>query len=281
MKRLLSPLLLAGLAAWWWLARDQPDPGAAPPAARFVAPAPTSLPAAPAPSPAVTENSALATLITGYLRDGPADERDHALHALLPRLIAHDPAAAARLALGWAPGLRRTELLGAVVRHWAEADLAAALAWLVTLPAAADRRVAADATTAWLAQSDPASALELGQWLGAGTHDGRLEHTVQIWTEENPAEAVAWITRQPLHPTRDLLLARIAHVRSQQAPLEAARLVMDHLPPGPIQDEALVTVVRQWAAREVEAAAAWVAGFPAGPLQMRATAEIARARRLR
>lgn len=288
---LLYLLLLVGGATWWWLARDPTAPIAASPAPspdnlagapRFPdAQAAAPLLSAPSPSAAVTESTALANLISRYLSDGSADERDHALHILLPRLIAHDPAAAVRLALGWTPGLMRTELLGAVTRHWAEADLAAALAWLISLPDADDRRVTAAATTAWLAQSDPASALELGQWLGVGSNDGRLEHIVQLWTEEYPAEAIGWVTRQPAHRTRDLLLARVAHVRAQQAPLEAARVVLDHLPAGPGQDEALLTVVRHWAARDIGSAAAWVAGFPAGPLQMHAAAEIARARRLR
>lgn len=283
MSRLLPLLLLAVIAAWWWLVPPKSDSIAASPApARSNAAHASRLPHAPvATAPAVPESTALPSLITGYLRNGTADERDHALRTLLPRMIALDPAAAARLALAWEPGLLRTELLGAVARHWAEADLAAALAWLIALPDAADRAVAATATTAWLAQSDPATAVEIGQWLGAGTDDGSLERTVQLWTEEHPAEAIDWITRQPAHPARDRLLTRIAHVRAQQNPVEAAELVLRHLPAGAVQDEALITVVRHWAARDTDAAAAWVAEFPAGPLHDRAAAEIARARRLR
>ncbi|MDQ5978412.1 MAG: hypothetical protein QG602_1386, partial [Verrucomicrobiota bacterium] len=126
-----------------------------------------------------------------------------------------------------------------------------------------------------VAQSDRAGALDLSRLLRVGLEDGSAERMAQIWTEENPRAAVDWAIRQPAGPVRDRLLARIVHVRAQQDPVEAARLVADGFAPGTMRDQATLAVVRQWAARDAFAASAWVGAFPAGPLRESAVAELA------
>lgn len=214
------------------------------------------------------------------LRSGSAAERDHALYRLLPRLIADDPSAAGHLALAWEPGLLRDEFLRQVIHHWSEADIGGVLTWLTALLDADDRRLAAATTTAQVAQADPAGALDLSQVLRVGLEDGSFEHLAQLWTEEEPAAAVNWVMAQPAGPVRDRLLARIAWVRGQSDPAEAAGLVLKHMQPGEAQTSAVVSVVRQWAVRDPAEAAEWVAHFPVGPLQTRALTELETARKL-
>lgn len=286
MKRLLPVVLLAGVILGLIVYRSEtrPPAGAAatpPPAPTVlpsVSPAASSLPATasalrprlapPEPAAALTDE------ISRALRQGSAAERDRAFHDLLPRLIARDPAAAGHLALAWEPGALRDEFLHHVIRLWSAADIGGTVTWLISLLDAPDRATAARAATAQVAQSDPAGALELSQLLRTGLDDGSLEHLAQLWTEEKPDAAMQWVETRPAGAMRDRLVARIAHVRAQQEPAEAARLVLALMPAGPAQDAAVLTVVRQWAARDPAGAAAWVTQFPAGPLQTRARAEL-------
>ena len=64
-------------------------------------------------------------------------------------------------------------------------------------------------------------------------------------------------------------------VQAQTDPASAGALVAERMPPGPAQDEAAITVATQWARRDMDGAAAWVASFPPGPLQQRAEAQLA------
>lgn len=226
-------------------------------------------------------NLSLSEQIAQSLRAGSAVERDRALHHLLPRLIATDATAAGRLVLAWEPGATRDELLRQVTHYWSETDIANALSWAVSLGEPADAALAAATATAEVAQSDPAGALDLAQVLRIGLDDGSFEHRAQIWTEDDPSAAVDWVKSQPAGALRDRLLARIAWVRAQREPAEAADLVLNHMRPGETQTEALMATVRHWAVREPAEAAEWIEHFPAGTLRERAAAEIAWAARRR
>ena len=49
---------------------------------------------------------------------------------------------------------------------------------------------------------------------------------------------------------------------------------MNQIPPGAAQDEAIMTVLNQWANQDLIAATDWVKQFPDGPLQVRALNEL-------
>jgi hypothetical protein len=216
-----------------------------------------------------------AAQIAQALRDGSATARDHALGQLLPQFVASDPNAAAAFALTWPPGTLRDELLRQVARSWLTKDTAGALKWLTALPEESDRRVAATAAIDFLAQNDPASAIELSLATGIGAQDGSVEHKAQLWAEEKLSEAEAWVLARPLGADRDRLLARIANVHAQRNAPEAAELVMNQMPPGAVRDEAVLGIVRRWAAVNPTEAAHWVSRFPPGPLFDHAVAELA------
>jgi len=83
------------------------------------------------------------------------------------------------------------------------------------------------------------------------------------WT--NTQEASAW---------RDNIRAYLAYLRAQTDPLAAARLVVSDISPGPARDEAMISVLHQWALRDSEAAKAWADSFSDDKLKKRALAEI-------
>ncbi|MBK9989529.1 MAG: hypothetical protein IPP19_02035 [Verrucomicrobia bacterium] len=285
MKNLVGILLIGAAIALWWLSRGEANSRADSSAAGTPIVVPQPKPATPAaasePSGTVAHAqnaeptaAALALEIEQALREGSAAKRDRALYVLMPRLVASDPSMATQLALTREAGLLREELLRQLVRSWVLRDTQSALKWLTSLPEPADRDLAGAAAIDYLAQNDPASAIELSLLLGLGTRDGSVEHKVQLWTEQKPEEAVAWALARPAGAERDQLLARIAYVRAQQDPVEAGLLVLEQMTPGAARDDAIISVIHQWAMRDPATAASWVARFPPSPLQTRALAEL-------
>ena len=285
MKKLISAILGGGLlAALAWL-RPAGPPGASHPRSAAVAVVPatagaTATGVGPALAP-FPPSAQLVNEIARTLRTGDSVARERVFNQLLPELIATNAAAAARLAEEWEPGPLRVELLRQVTRQWTAVDFAGAMTWLADLAGRRDRQYAAEAGVAEIARTDPAGAIEVAQVFQVGTGDGSIEHLAQLWTEESPHEAVDWILGRPVGPQRDQLLARIAFVRAQSDPAEAATLTVDFMSPGAARDEAIAAVSRQWAVRDPAAATAWVERFPSGPLRARGLAEVAAGQRLR
>ena len=124
------------------------------------------------------------------------------------------------------------------------------------------------------AEFDPADALDLVRQLGLDqvAHAGS-EAIIQKWAATNFRAALAWTSRKPAGEQRDHLMARLAFVRAQSRPAEAARLVEVQIPPGPAQAEANISVLHQWALRDFGGALTRVDRLPAD-LQERARAEL-------
>ena len=71
------------------------------------------------------------------------------------------------------------------------------------------------------------------------------------------------------------MLARLSYVRAQVDPVAAARLVVSDIPAGRARDEAVISVVHQWALKDARSALRWVQSFPDEALRQRASDEVA------
>ncbi len=252
--------LVCGAVAVWLAHRSKPIVAVAtPPAAlRTVAAAPGSARrAAPVVAPVfrATSTSDVAAEFRALWATGSAAARERAVREVLPALLARDGAQVAALLAAAGDDADRAELLRQIARAWARADLPAAVAWLAAL-ANADRASAADAMIAEVGRDDFAGALQLAGALARGVDDGRAEHLAQIWTEENPGEATAWIAALPPGTERDRLLARVARVRVRHDPAEAARLLAE-MSGGPLRDAAIADTLAQLRLYDPARAAAW------------------------
>ncbi len=158
---------------------------------------------------------------------------------------------------------------------WAARDPEAALAAALKLPAGDERNEALTAVCSGLAQVDPAEAVKLAQELQLDKQPGAvMEDLVQQWAGNDLASSLAWVASQPDGGQRDELTTRVAYVMSRNDPSDAAALVMSEIPPGPAQDEAIMTVLHQWANQNFVAAANWAKDTIGGPLQDRALNEL-------
>lgn len=104
--------------------------------------------------------------------------------------------------------------------------------------------------------------------------DSVLKNLVLQWSEQDLNAAYQWVMARPMDDRRSAMLSGIAYVWSQSDPSDAAGLVVDQIPPGAAQNEAVMMVLHQWALNDPAGAAAWVQQFPEGPLQIRAVNEL-------
>jgi hypothetical protein len=160
------------------------------------------------------------------------------------------------------------------LREWASKDPEGALAAAMALPEGDERYEALAAVCSGVAQADPADAVKLAQSLHLDQQPAVMEDLVQQWASADVTSSLAWAREQPAGTPRDEFTTRIAFVMSQSDPSDAATLVMNQIPPGPAQDEAVMTVLHQWANRNFVAAANWAKGTPTGPLQERIINEL-------
>jgi hypothetical protein len=180
---------------------------------------------------------------------------------------------AARLAS--ASGNSRLPILQAVSGEWAATSPEQALAWAARLDAAEERQLVREYICQRVAQRDPATALTLAAQAGFGPESTLVAELTQQWTAQDGAAATQWALRQPAGPARDQLLARVALILAEKAPAQAGQLVVDEITAGPAQEESTISVLHQWAIRDLPGAEQWVAQFPPGPLRERAEHELA------
>ncbi len=177
---------------------------------------------------------------------------------------------AARLAVGEA----RLPLLQTVAGEWAARSPSEALAWTDRLESAEERSVVREYICHRVAERDPAAALSLSAQAGFGSESALAADLTQQWTTRDPAAATQWALAQPAGPARNQLLARVALVLAEKSPAEAGQLVVDEIGAGPEQEESAISVLHQWALRDLPGATQWVEQFPAGPLRTRAEREL-------
>jgi hypothetical protein len=161
------------------------------------------------------------------------------------------------------------------LESWAQQNADAALAWAAGIADAAQRQKAREIVCLTLAQCDPRRAVQTAIDTDlCNTDAGLLENLTAQWAASDFSAAHAWVRQQDAGDWRDDLVARVAFAGSQSDPAAAAQLVVGEMSPGPRQNEAAISVLHQWALRDLDAAAAWANSFPDGSLRTRALSEI-------
>lgn len=126
-----------------------------------------------------------------------------------------------------------------------------------------------------LAERDPRAAVILAiDTQAADTHPGLMENLTAQWAMHDFQDAHEWVLQQEPGERRDGLMARVAFARSQSNPAAAAQVVINEMAPGNQQTEAVISVLHQWALRDMDGASAWVNQFPEGALRERAFDEL-------
>lgn len=234
--------------------------------------------AEPPPAPVTADALAVKALIAqieAAMLEGSDESWEKILNELFPALMSKDRAAAARLVVGLPAGDRRELLLRRLSRAWAAVDFADAVSWIATLTDTAERKAAFEDACFQAAETDPAEAIEAWGALEFTADDHVMENLVQSWAEKDLKAAQAWVGSKPSSMQRDQAVARVAYVMARIKPSESVAFITRELPPGPAQEEAVVSVIHQWGQQDLPGATAWVQQLPAGTLADRARNELA------
>ncbi len=218
------------------------------------------------------ETQQLVLSICAALSSDDAARHDLALGELMPCLIKRDAEAAGGLAEMWAPGPLRAELLCRVAQEWAKCDPAAAIAWAANLKDYAEMMTTLQEGCIQISQSNPEEAIAIATRFNSD--DGTLESIAQFWARKDLPAVLEWARRQSQGEQRDRLMARIAFVKAETLPVDAAVLVANEIAPGPTKNEAFISVLHQWGLRDRAAAAAWIGGVSEESLRARAITEL-------
>lgn len=188
-------------------------------------------------------------------------------HLLLRRWTEESPTDAAAWLLKQPPGPNRRDGTATLATVWANVDSAAATAWARQLPAE-EMESSVLAIGHELARSSPKDALWLAAALPSNeSRNGLIDHAISQWAVQEPEAPADWAAQIPASPLRDQVFARLATSMSETDPIAAADLALEHLAPGPQQNDAIVGVVQRWTQRAPSEAAEWVRQFPEGELQ--------------
>lgn len=217
--------------------------------------------------------------ITGFhaaSHDKDGVRRDAGLAEIAGRWIDRNPHEALEFARRLPPGEVRNTFLRQLLVAWAGKDTASALSWSDQLENDSEHRYARSTICTELAKEDPRQALELAIGHGADeASDGLLENLAMQWADRETTSAMEWVRSQPSVEWKERLVARVAYVLAKTDPCAAACRVAEDMTPGTAQNEAVISVVHQWAQIDPEAAARWVDELPSGALQERALSELA------
>jgi len=174
------------------------------------------------------------------------------------------------------PELLKTPFGLEELKRWVRLDPKAALAWAMNETDDALRREVLVEASFQMAQADPAQAVALAERFDLGQGSGAvLENLAQQWADTDLPAAYSWALGQPAGEQRDELVGRVAFVWSRSEPAEAARLVAEQIPPGPVQTEAAMSVLHQWGQLDFAAANVWAEQFPENSIRERARNELA------
>ena len=288
-------LMLGGAAAYWWPPSAAPEaqPGAdaspnpAPSAAGVidtgrqeagVTAAPTIVGAA-AGGPAADDSGRRFNQIVGK---GGVEIND-AIETLLPAWAARAPREALDYADSLPDGPLRESILHRIIQTWGEKDSTAALDWISKRVNAGERHSFAMAVCQQIARTDPVSAIAAAERTGVvRDNPDFIPYLVEVWADKDAPSALSWVRAQPEGEIRNEYMSKVVFKMAQGAKYDSAvKLALDEIPAGVQQDDALITIVNQWAQKDLESATVWVETFSiANPLRGRAFAELEGAKRI-
>ncbi|MEO5914399.1 MAG: hypothetical protein ABIS50_09215 [Luteolibacter sp.] len=166
----------------------------------------------------------------------------------------------------------RENAIRELAHEWAAKDLIAAERWAAAFVDPEDWERAMTHVCLEAAGRDPQEAIEIVQ--RHKLNPGTVESIVEQWAKSDFEAAADWVGELSAGKFRDNALARLALVRAETSPAEAAAMVSTSLAAGTAQEEAAISVLHQWLRQDPEAARQWVDLFPDGKLKERAESEI-------
>jgi len=190
---------------------------------------------------------------------------------LVPTLVKMDPRAAADFAQSPEAAQWRSDLMMVVAQSWAKLNTDDAQAWASQLQNPPDNPTERDTILSYIsfavADVNPARAVQVLEQcpINKDRFEIMVENLAQQLADQgNLQPLVDLIGKMPLSQERDGYFARIVNAMARADVVAAATMVSEDIAPGPIQADAAVNIVGQWAWNDKTAAREWVDEFPPG-----------------
>jgi hypothetical protein len=185
---------------------------------------------------------------------------------LIERLAALVPSDAAAWVDQNMSGLDRSNNLMRVSAIWAASDVAAAWDWARQLPKPEDRAAALTEAAYEIARQKPSIALTFADEFPDGVSAEAVAQAASIMAEKSPQQALEAAGALITESLQQRATGSVAITWAEVDPVSAGKLAVQSLPPGRIQNDAVIGVLQRWAQSDPTAAAAWVSNFPEGEL---------------
>lgn len=213
--------------------------------------------------------------IQNALSTNDLDDHDLVFTKLLLILIESDPNAAVELANVQQNSSIREEMRHRIAQYWTPQDPFAALSWARQLSDVRERELIIADVCHQISQIAPSEAVRIASEVESrGNSSTAVENLVLQWAIRDPNGADGWVSSLEDSVQRDRMLLRLATLRAQEDPLDAAKMVAERMTGGVDQEEATISVLHQWSLRDAASAREWVEIFPEGGLRERALVEI-------
>ena len=217
--------------------------------------------------PVSTTDQILALLASG----GPLDQ-SKVYTDLLPAFIRHDPIAAASFAQSPEAAQWHDDLMVTVAQVWTGMDVDDAEKWATQLSNPTERNMVLGYVCFAEANIDQTRAVQVlgNSEINSARREIIVENLAQQWANQDLEPLYNQIAKLTAGDERDGLLKRIALAQSQTDPQLAAQIIAEKIAAGPIQTDAALYVLRQWAKQDMAGAVAWANQFPRGDLRDKA-----------
>lgn len=193
----------------------------------------------------------------------PANEVDEAI-----AWVQTDARAAARWVEQMPAGGAKGEAFLGVAMAWAHGEPEEAERWVRAWPVEEEREQGLLGVAYETARVNPREAIRLAMDQAVSPEwDDLIRYTAMQWAASDPEGAATLAVEIGDESLRERMLSSVATVLGETAPTAAARLALESMLPGRLQDDALIGIVQRWVQKEPETVAEWVAQFPDGPLR--------------
>ncbi len=207
----------------------------------------------------------VADQILALLAAGDTQSQNKVYKELLPDWVRRDPNAVAAFAESPQATPWRVPLMTAVAQTWTDNDVDAAETWAAQLSNPTERSMVLGYVAFEEANVNSDRAVQVlgNQQMSDDRRTIMVQSLAIQWADQDLQPLYNWLNTLPAGEQRDDWFARVALAQARNSPAQAAQMVSDHIAPGPIQNDAALQVLRQWARQDQAAAAAWVDQFPA------------------
>lgn len=179
----------------------------------------------------------------------------------------NDPSGFSEWAATVTAGSNRRFALETAALAWGASDPSSAADWAGNLSGKIERTQALTHIAGESVRGDPHLALELACSLPEPAMEDIVPRASTEWAVTDPVAAAEWASRISSTSLRATILANIATAWSERDPVAAATMVLQDLPAGRLQADAIVSIVQRWARQSPAAATDWVNQFPDGDLR--------------